>query len=476
MEINNGYPQVPDGTCHQQRGKTHLLLHPDAPRWVLLNATGLEVAHLCDGQHSISQITAAIAQRWDKDPAVIQRDVVSCLDSLQHSGFLSNSLSSASQLELPKVGRPWRLYLYLTEQCNLRCRHCAVVHGPRPTHLLNSETIYRLIDQALETGVDGIAFSGGEPLLRDDLPDLLEYSARRVKTLLSTNGMLLDEPTAAALANLGVIVQISLDGATAATHDAIRGGGAFERTWQGIAELQRYDIGDRLALNVTLMRHNIEQMSEIIDLAVEHGVSGVRFTPLQPMGRAAELWSELAPTREQYVQAYRFLYQHSHDDGVVVSPGLLGLELEPPENGLWCGLGRLLLVDSQGDIYPCSMLTTPQFQLGNIADTPLAEALASKKLCGLVMLAERRKDEIEACRACGWRHFCQASCPASIWLQHGNWYATDGLCDLRQELFRDLIFERAEIRQRAAAIFGLCPRRWRGHYPAPDPRLGVRRF
>ncbi|MFH1636594.1 MAG: SPASM domain-containing protein, partial [Chloroflexota bacterium] len=157
-----------------------------------------------------------------------------------------------------------------------------------------------------------------------------------------------------------------------------------------------------------------------------------------------------------YVQAYRFLYQHSHDDGVVVSPGLLGLELEPPENGLWCGLGRLLLVDSQGDIYPCSMLTTPQFQLGNIADTPLAEALASKKLCGLVMLAERRKDEIEACRACGWRHFCQASCPASIWLQHGNWYATDGLCDLRQELFRDLIFERAEIRQRAANSDTTC--------------------
>jgi uncharacterized protein len=126
-----------------------------------------------------------------------------------------------------------------------------------------------------------------------------------------------------------------------------------------------------------------------------------------------------------------------------VSPGLLGLELEPPEEGMWCGLGHTLLVDAQGDIYPCSLLTAPEFCLGNVADTPLAEALASGPLRELIAACERRRDEIEECRGCAWRHFCQGGCPGSVWLSAETWYATDGLCELRRDMFRGLVFERA---------------------------------
>jgi len=126
-----------------------------------------------------------------------------------------------------------------------------------------------------------------------------------------------------------------------------------------------------------------------------------------------------------------------------ISPGLPGLELEPPEEGLWCRLGRLLLVDAAGEIYPCSLLAEPRFRLGNVADTPLVQALASEKLAGLVRLCKGRREEIEACRACGWRHFCQVSCPGSVWCAHGTWYATDELCELRRELYRALFLSRA---------------------------------
>jgi len=436
-------PRIPDDVRLEQKKTLHLLLHPENPLWAVVNATGFEVTRLCDGQHTTSDIVVALAQRWEQDLTVVQRDVEACLAALHRAGFLTKASAPLHAAQGTPAKRSWRLHIYLTERCNLRCRHCAVVYGPRPSDRLDSATNRALIDQAVASGVDGIAFSGGEPLLRPDLPDLLTYSARQVKTLLSTNGTLLDRPTAAGLVEQGVIVHISLDGATAAVHDAVRGQGTFERTWRGIAALQRCGIGDQLALNVTFMRHNIHQVPEIIALAAERGISGVRFSSLQRMGRASEHWSELAPTPGQYAQAYHYLYQQSAPGGMTISPGLLGLELEPPEDGMWCGLGKMLLVDSQGDIYPCSMLTAPQFKLGNVVETSLAEALASVKLHGLVHLQEQRKDEIEDCRACAWRHFCQAGCPASVWLQHGTFHATDDLCNLRRELFRELVFARA---------------------------------
>jgi radical SAM protein with 4Fe4S-binding SPASM domain len=172
-------------------------------------------------------------------------------------------------------------------------------------------------------------------------------------------------------------------------------------------------------------------------------VPGVRFTPVQRMGRAADRWQALAPTAEEYAAAYEFLYFGEHPPGVTVSQGLLGLELEPPEGSMWCGLGRLLLVDSRGDIFPCALLTTPQFRLGHVDELSLAEALASDRVNELIDLCQRRPQEIDDCAACAWRHFCQGGCPGAIWMEYGTWHSADRLCNLRRELFPALILSRA---------------------------------
>lgn len=458
-------PRVPDGVQVEQRDSLYLLLHPQAPRWAMVNATGLAVARLCDGQCTVPQIAAALAAPYGLDSNAVLPDVYACLDALRRARFLDEEVHS----EEAHNKHNWRLHLYLTEGCNLRCTHCGVEAGTRPPDNLSSDTVRRLIDEAIATGAEGIAFSGGEPLLRDDCLDLLRYatqqswraadtsgSEQRVKVLLSTNAVLIDDATAATLAELGIIIQVSLDGATAATHDAVRGPGSFARAWEGMARLQRHGVSERLALNVTLMSHNVDEVAEIVALAAEHGVPGVRFCPVQHMGRAAEQWDTLAPNMESYASAYGHLYHESPPPGVMVSQGLPGLELEPPEGRMWCGLGHLLLVDSRGDLYPCALLTTPEFRLGNVADTSLADALASEKLGELVALCERRKDEIEACQSCAWRHFCQGGCPGAIWLEYGTWHSVDGFCDLRRDLYRDLIFDHVERRQPLTRVDGIC--------------------
>jgi radical SAM protein with 4Fe4S-binding SPASM domain len=344
------------------------------------------------------------------------------------------------------------LHLYLTESCNLRCRHCGTANdGTAPTYLA-AALVRDLIDQAVASGAEGIAFGGGEPFLHRDLLALLAYAAPRLKTLLATNAALIDDDAAAALARLGVVVQVSLDAPNAIIHDRIRGEGAFAWAWRGIERLQRAGLGERLALNVTLMRPTIGRLPEIVALAERRGIASVRFTALQRMGRAADQWANLAPVPEQYAEAYRYLYACRPPTGTTLSPGLLGLELDPPDRGLWCGLGRTLLVDARGDIYPCGLFVGPAFRLGNVRDTLLADALASEKLARLIGRCAARREAIPECRACAWKHFCQGGCAGSVWQSQGTLGATDGLCEVRRELYSEIMLAQVEAHYYAIQV------------------------
>lgn len=445
-------PRLVAASQAAQRDTLYLLLHPHAARWAVINPVGLAVARLCDGARAVQEIAAAVAQRWSQPLARVLPDVEACVARLARAGFLEPTAAAedaASQGAVtPAAGRspaPWRLHLYITEGCNLCCRHCAVAGRPAADARLSAALVRDLVDQAVAAGAEGIAFGGGEPFLHGDLPALLAYAAPRLKTLLATNATLLDDAAAEALARLGVIVQVSLDGPEAPSHDQVRGRGAFDRAWRGIERLQQAGIGERLALNVTLMRPNIGRLPEIVALAERRGAPGLRFTALQRMGRAAGQWAALAPAPDEYAAAYRYLYRYRSPVGLALSPGLLGLELEPPAEGGWCGLGRTLLVDARGDIYPCGLFVGPEFRLGNVRDTRLADALASEELAQLIARCAARRDEITECRTCAWKHFCQGGCAGSVWQLHGTLAATDGLCEVRRELLREMTFARAGL-------------------------------
>ena len=423
----------------------YLLLHPYVPRWVVLNAVGLAVARLCDGTHTSREIATEVAGRWAQPPAHVLDDVRACVARLAEAGFLHDPAprGAAAGADDRPPQRGWRLHLYLTGACNLRCRHCGVGGDAAAAPPLEADLVRDLIDQAAAWGAEGVAFGGGEPFLHGDLLALLAYAAPRLKTLLATNALLVDDAAAEALARLGVIVQVSLDGPDALTHDRIRGAGAFDRTWRGVEALRRAGIGERLALNVTLMRPNIGRLPEIVALAERRGVPGLRFTALQRMGRAAAQWAALAPSPDEYTAAYRWLYGLRAPAGLALSPGLLGLELAPPDHGMWCGLGRTLLVDARGDIYPCGLFVGSEFRLGNVRRMRLADALASEKLAQLIARCAERREVIPECRACAWKHFCQGGCAGSVWQSRGTLDATDGLCAVRRELFGELLLAMA---------------------------------
>lgn len=445
-------PRLPPGWMHQARGQLHLLLHPERPRWAVVNELGWQVAQLCDARHTIREMAAIIAERYRQDRGSVRRDVEIYVARLRQARMLEDARQRPSSRGDPGLAH---LQLHLTGRCNLGCVHCSVTDGDRSTDELSTMQVFRLIDELVDTGAQSVALTGGEILLRADALRIAAYAADRLHTTMATNGTLITERSARALAGLGVPVQVSLDGATPATHDRIRGPGAFERTWRGIDLLLESGVGAQLAVCMTLMRWNLYQVPMLIDLAETRGVAGVRFLPLQRLGRAAQNWSELGVSAGDYGRVYGYLCRQAarSDREVVVQPTLLGFCPDAPESEPWCGLGRTLAVAPDGGIYPCAMLMRPEFRLGEVEDASLEEALRSARLRKLCAVAAARRDEIERCRTCAWRNFCQAGCPASVLAQKGTLWATDDLCEVRCRLYGDTIFGGAGQRLGRAAVW-----------------------
>lgn len=436
-------PRLPPGWMHEAHGELHLLLHPHRPRWAAVNRLGWEVAQLCDGRRTVGDIAAVIAEQYGQDLEAVYRDVQVYLTRLWKARLLGDVHETSAPRKDPTLTN---VQLYVTDECNLRCVHCAVADGHHRMDRLSTQQVFRLIDELVATGARSVALTGGELLLRPDALRIVAYAARRLHTLVATNGTLITEGTARTLVDLDMPIQISLDGAMAASHDRIRGAGAFERTWRGVDRLLQCDIGDRLALCMTLMKWNLHEVPALVDLAEARGVAGLRVLPLQRLGRAVERWPELGPSAADYARVYNYLYQEvpRSERRVAVQATLLGFSLDGSQSEPWCGLGRVLSVDADGDIYPCSMLMAPAFRLGNVKDMSLEQAIRSPRLRRLCEACAARKTVIERCQMCTWRNFCQAGCPASVLADKGSLWATDDLCGVRQRLYAQAIFDLAE--------------------------------
>ncbi len=178
----------------------------------------------------------------------------------------------------------------LTRACNLGCLHCyaRATAGPAGDELSTAEG-RALLDDLAAFGVPVVLFSGGEPLARADVFELLEHAVGcGLRAVLSTNGTLIDPPTAERLAGVGLsYVGISLDGVEAA-NDRLRGlSGAYKQAMAGIAACQA--AGIKVGLRYTLTAHNLADLSRIFDLLEERNLPRVCFYHLVASGRGDQM-------------------------------------------------------------------------------------------------------------------------------------------------------------------------------------------
>lgn len=179
----------------------------------------------------------------------------------------------------------------VTRRCNLACGHCraSALRGPYPGEL-DTRRGLRLLDEIAELGRPVVILTGGEPLLRGDLPALARHGdSKGLRMVLATNGTLLTEATASRLGEAGIRrVSVSLDGPDAASHDAFRGvPGAFAGALAGIEALAR--AGLEYQINTTITRANLAQIREIHALAHRLQAAAHHIFLLVPTGRGREM-------------------------------------------------------------------------------------------------------------------------------------------------------------------------------------------
>ncbi len=197
----------------------------------------------------------------------------------------------------------------VTRRCNLSCRHCraAADKGPYPGEL-STEKCFQVIDEIAAVGKPIVILTGGDPMLRENIYEIARYGTEKgLKMVMSPCGTLLDEANARRLKEAGIDrISLSIDGATAATHDDFRRvPGAFDEVMRGIEAAKK--AGIEFQINTTVTKVNLAELPDILRLAIEIGA--VAFHPflLVPTGRGKELADqELSP--EQYEETLNWVY------------------------------------------------------------------------------------------------------------------------------------------------------------------------
>ena len=256
----------------------------------------------------------------------------------------------------------------ITYACNLACIHCLSSSGRRDPRELSTAEAMGVIDEMAALKVFYVNIGGGEPLIRPDFFDNVDYAVDNgVGVKFSTNGTRLDKARAETLAGSDYVdIQISLDGADAATNDAVRGAGSYDTALRAMDNLAEANFGE-FKISVVMTRQNIPQIDQFEALAARYGAQ-LRLTRLRPSGRGADTWDLLHPSMEQQRELYKWLVDRP---GVLTGDSFFHLSaLGDPLDGLnLCGAGRVVcLIDPIGDVYACPFVIHEDFLAGNIRD------------------------------------------------------------------------------------------------------------
>jgi radical SAM protein with 4Fe4S-binding SPASM domain len=294
-----------------------------------------------------------------------------------------------------------------------------------------------------------LVFSGGEPLCRKDLFELVgQARSSGIIPALATNGTLIDATVAEQVRDSGIArVSVSLDGATAEVHDKLRRlTGSFERAIEGIGHLRDKKVP--FQINVTLSKHNAEQLEDVYGLAKSLGAVAVHIFMLVPVGCGQSLADTDMLSPEQYEKKMLDICRLDgrgelqmkvtcgpHYERVIRQQGLHksrmkagqggdavsgGSEHGGASRGCLAGLG-VLFVGHQGDVFPCGYLPV---KCGNVLEDKLSEIWYKNE----DLARMRNGSQLEGrCGACGYRQIC-GGCRGRAYAATGNYMAEEPFC------------------------------------------------
>lgn len=337
------------------------------------------------------------------------------------------------------------LFWESTIKCNLACAHCRRIDSDNTAYKdISTVQAKNFFEQLAALGANQsmmpvLVFSGGEPLCRSDLFELIGHAkSLGIIPAIATNGTLIDETIAGRICESGVMrVSVSLDGARAEVHDKLRQmEGSFDRAIKGIEHLRKKNVP--FQINMTLTRHNAHQTEDIYNMAKSLGAVAVHIFMLVPVGCGESLAETDMLSPEQYEQKMLDIYRLDsrgelqlkvtcgpHYERITREQEISHIKTEQhshggPSRGCLAGLG-VLFVGHQGDVFPCGYLPV---KCGNVLEDKLSDIWYNNQ-----DLARMRNSNLleGKCGVCGYRQIC-GGCRGRAYAATGNYMAEEPFC------------------------------------------------
>ena len=332
------------------------------------------------------------------------------------------------------------IYFYLTEGCNLNCRHCWIApkydsEGVFPS--LPVDLFRTAIREAKPLGLQSVKLTGGEPLMHPHFPELLEIARNEeLKISIETNGLLCTPEVAGEIAKSSqAFVAVSLDGENAETHEWIRGvAGSFEKAKQAVRNLAYRGITTQIIM--TLMRENAGQINGVVRIAEALGASSVKFNIVQPTARGESLNDRgLTLDIEELIELGQYVGRE------LVPETKIRLFFDLPyafrslsrihNGGLSgrCSILNIIGVLSGGQYALCGIgYHIPEFVFGTAGKDQLGEVWKNNRVLASIRDGlPARLDGV--CAQCLMKQRCLGTCIAQNYYNSGRLWATNWFCD-----------------------------------------------
>ncbi len=344
--------------------------------------------------------------------------------------------------KMVKEAEPYMCWYDVTEKCDLGCKLCfaASTNEPLEDELTTTEAHW-LLDNIAQAGTRAIAFAGGEPTLREDLPDLIRYAVREKQMFvaINTNGQLLaDRKYVAALAQAGMQrVKVSVDGLQQ-SHDWNRGSGTFEKCIQALENCVEEGIPSRVFIS-TITQMNLGEVPRMIELALGLGAD-IFMIPVIPLGRA-KAFKHLMLTKEQTREWQRYLfnqqkiygvskiqfedrYQISEDEDalwVAIDPQSIGTFMDTPV-GCTASIWQYM-ISANGKVFVGDVIT-PETEICDLREQRLSDVWHNSEVADSL----RDRDKLKGkCGRCEYRFVC-GGCRRQAFAATGDFMETDPQC------------------------------------------------
>ncbi len=303
---------------------------------------------------------------------------------------------------------PFIAYWNITSKCNLSCQHCHVGNMQHNHYDLNTRQCLTIVNKLADADVKVIIVSGGEPLLRKDIWEIMSaIKSQGLRLFLASNGYLIELNTLHKLVELHIDeLQISLDSHRRNVHDNFRGlHGSFDKALNAIKLCLNANVP--VGVNTVITANNLDDLQSMGAMLENMGVKYWRVTINVPKGRGADAFSQLQVEDSKLFEKIQLL-THTYHNVIIDDPLCVKFWRKKGQVAKQCGAGKILCsIESDGIVKPCVFI---EDSFGSILNTSLLEIWNSEKMVSF-------RDEVSLspdCEECEVYSKCRGGCKAFL--------------------------------------------------------------